>query len=74
MMYERLTVNISKAEMDALRAIAQRELRRPRDQARLMLREALESAVGPAPPNTNMKKNDAASVVGPAASPLSSNP
>ena len=46
MMYERLTVNISKAEMDALRAIAQRELRRPRDQARLILRDAL---LGPEP-------------------------
>lgn len=41
MNYERLTIVVTKAEMDALRDISQRELRRPRDQARLLLRSAL---------------------------------
>ena len=56
MMYERLTVDISKAEMDALRAMAQRELRRPRDQARLILRDALLGAEPCQPKNESGAK------------------
>ena len=66
MMYERLTVNISKAEMDALRAVAQRELRRPRDQARLILRDALIPRLAGTDPG--MAKNESgATVTSPAA-------
>lgn len=45
MSYERLTIVVSKSEMEALRSISQKEMRRPRDQARLLLRTALEAAI-----------------------------
>lgn len=41
MYYERLTLVLPQAEMHALRAKARAELRKPRDQARLMLRAML---------------------------------
>lgn len=40
-MYERLTLVLEPAEMAALRQAARLELRKPRDQARHMLRVAL---------------------------------
>jgi hypothetical protein len=41
MQTERLTLVLSPGEMAALRKAAQAELRRPRDQARAILRDAL---------------------------------
>jgi hypothetical protein len=41
MTYERVTVVLTEHEMEKLRKVAQRELRRPRDQAAFLLRRAL---------------------------------
>ena len=39
--YERITVVLTEHEMKKLRMLAQRELRRPRDQAAYIIRNAL---------------------------------
>ena len=41
MTYERVTIVLTEHEMQALRNIAQQELRRPRDQAAYILRNVL---------------------------------
>jgi hypothetical protein len=44
MTYERFTVVLTEPEMKILRKLAQKELRRPRDQATYLLRTALLDA------------------------------
>lgn len=46
MTYERVTVVLTQDEMQRLRGIAQRELRRPRDQAAYLLRSVLSGEQG----------------------------
>ena len=43
MTYETVTVVLSQHEMGRLRALAQRELRKPKDQAAYLLRNVLQS-------------------------------
>lgn len=41
MIYEKITLVLTQDEMDALRKIAQSELRKPKDQAAYMLRKLI---------------------------------
>ena len=51
MTYERLTLVLPEPEMQALRTAARAELRKPRDQARAILRAVLlGGGAGPPPP------------------------
>lgn len=56
----RISIPVSQEEVEALITLAQRELRHPRDQARLMLRMGLGLSVGGEPPNSSKTKNDGA--------------
>lgn len=55
----RITVSLSRAELEALIRDAQRDFRHPRDQARYLLRRALLGDPPPDPPPTAKKKNGA---------------
>lgn len=43
--YRSINIRMDQRELDLLAALARRELRHPRDQARLILRAALEAEV-----------------------------
>ena len=59
MNYSRITVSLSREELNALRAAADRDFRHPRDQARYLVRQALGLAESPP---SEEKHNGAAQV------------
>ena len=71
MTYERLTLVLPQTEMQALRAAARAELRKPRDQARAILRAALLGGRAGPPLGENEIEGSAVVVQSAGAAPLS---